>query len=98
MSNVYDIKVEQGSGTNFKEGIMVFTTSDGDSNVTMSSANVYEGTSNLFYTDERVQDSPAVDNLQTQIDNITSAGLVPIENEYASTSGMLSDQGRSFST
>ena len=70
MSNVYDIKVEQGSGTNFKEGIMVFTTSDGDSNVTMSSANVYEGTSNLFYTDDRVQDSPAVDNLQTQIDNL----------------------------
>ena len=94
MSNVYDIKVEQGSGTNFKEGIMVFTTSDGDSNVTMSSANVYEGTSNLFYTDDRVQDSPAVDNLQTQIDNLeagTSGHIV--ESTGIFTGGVLGTGG-----
>ena len=92
MSNIYDIRVEESQGTNFKEGVIVFTTSDGESNITMATTNVYEGTSNLFYTDERVADSPAVDGLQQQINNLALDGVAPIENNYSTTSGMLADQ------
>jgi hypothetical protein len=87
MSNVYDIKIEQGSGTNFKEGIMVFTTSDGDSNVTMASTNVYEGTSNLFFTNDRVANSPAVIDLQAQIDSATSGLVIYADNGLNKDSG-----------
>jgi hypothetical protein len=89
MSNIYDIKIEQGNGTNFKEGIMVFTTSDGDSNVTMSSSNVYEGTNNFFYTDDRVKNSPSITNLQSATTGINNT-LIDLQNQI-SNSGTSSD-------